>query len=49
MEVSDHVSPVAALPFVRAAMVALQQAMGRDKGVVMDGATSEQPYSPTQS
>ena len=37
MEVSDHVSPVAALPFVRSAMVALQQAMGRDKGVVMDG------------
>ena len=37
MEVSDHVSPVAAMPFVRSAMVALQQAMGRDKGVVMDG------------
>ena len=37
LEVSNHVSPVAALPFVRTAMVALQQQMGRDKGVVMDG------------
>jgi len=37
MEVSDHVSQVAALPFVRASLVALQQAMGKDKGVVMDG------------
>lgn len=37
MEVSDHVSPVAALPFVRKALVAMQQRMGRDKGVVMDG------------
>lgn len=37
MEVSSHVSPVAALPSVRSAMVARQQAMGRDKGVVMDG------------
>lgn len=35
--VSNHVSPVAALPFVRAAMVAQQQQMGKDKGVVMDG------------
>lgn len=37
MEVSSHVSKVAALPFVRAKLVALQQAMGKDKGVVMDG------------
>lgn len=37
MEVSSHVSPIAALPFVRKAMVAQQQAMGKDKGIVMDG------------
>ena len=37
LEVSNHVSPVAALPFVRTAMVAQQQQMGKDKGVVMDG------------
>lgn len=37
LEVSSHVSPVAALPFVRAAMTAKQQRMGRDKGIVMDG------------
>lgn len=37
MEVSAHVSPIAALPFVREAMVAQQQAMGREKGIVMDG------------
>lgn len=37
MEVSDRVSPIAALAFVRRALVAKQQAMGRDKGVVMDG------------
>lgn len=37
MEVSSHVSPIAALPFVREAMVAQQQQMGKDKGVVMDG------------
>lgn len=37
MEVSSHVSPIAALPFVRKAMVAQQQAMGKNKGVVMDG------------
>lgn len=37
MEVSSHVSAVSALPFVRSAMVAQQQAMGKDKGVVMDG------------
>ena len=37
MEVSSHVSPIAALPFVRQAMTAQQQRMGRDKGIVMDG------------
>jgi cytidylate kinase len=37
LEVSNHVSPIATLPFVRAALVAQQQQMGRDKGVVMDG------------
>lgn len=37
MQVSNHVSRVAALPFVRATLVSLQQAMGKDKGVVMDG------------
>ena len=37
LEVSSHVSPIAAIPFVRTAMVAQQQQMGKDKGVVMDG------------
>ena len=37
LEVSSHVSPIAAVPFVRTAMVAQQQQMGKDKGVVMDG------------
>ena len=37
LEVSNHVSPIATLPFVRTALVAQQQQMGRDKGVVMDG------------
>lgn len=37
LEVSNHVSPVAAIPFVRTALVAQQQQMGKDKGVVMDG------------
>lgn len=37
MEVSNHVSPIATLGFVREAMVAKQQQMGKDKGVVMDG------------
>lgn len=37
LEVSNHVSPVAALPFVRSAMTAQQQRMGREKGIVMDG------------
>ena len=37
LEVSRHVSPIAALPFVREAMTAAQQAMGEEKGIVMDG------------
>ena len=37
LEVSNHVSPIAAIPFVRTAMVAQQQQMGKDKCVVMDG------------
>lgn len=37
MEVSSRVSPVAALPFVREAMTAMQQRMGEQKGIVMDG------------
>ena len=37
LEVSNHVSLIAAVPFVRTAMVAQQQQMGKDKGVVMDG------------
>ena len=35
MEVSSHVSPIAALSFVRAALVAQQQRMGAGKGIVM--------------
>jgi cytidylate kinase len=37
MEVADKVSPVAAVGFVREALVEQQQAMGREKGIVMDG------------
>lgn len=37
LEVSQHVSPIAALPFVREKLVEQQQAMGKEKGVVMDG------------
>ena len=37
LEVSSHVSPIAAVPFVRTAMVAQQQQMGQGGGVVMDG------------
>ena len=37
MEVSRHVSLIAALPFVRSAMVEMQREMGREKGVVRDG------------
>ena len=37
LEVSSHVSPIAAIPFVREAMVAQQQQMGLEGGIVMDG------------
>lgn len=37
MEVSSHVSPIAAVGFVREAMVEQQRRMGQDKGIVMDG------------
>ena len=37
MEVSDRVSIIAALPFVRTEMVRQQQAMGEQGGIVMDG------------
>lgn len=37
LEVSNHVSPVAAIPAVRHALVKMQRAMGRTKGIVMDG------------
>jgi cytidylate kinase len=37
MEVSSHVSVIAAIDFVRTALVEQQQRMGRDKGIVMDG------------
>ena len=37
LEVSNHVSPVAALPFVREEMVRQQQHMGEEGGIIMDG------------
>ena len=37
LEVSSRVSLIAAIPFVRTAMVAQQQAMGQQGGIVMDG------------
>ena len=37
LEVSNHVSPIAAIPFVRTALVAQQQKMGAEGGIVMDG------------
>lgn len=37
MEVSNYVSPIATLGFVREAMVDLQRLMGAAKGVIMDG------------
>ena len=37
LEVSQHVSPIAALPFVREKLVEQQQAMGNEKGIVKDG------------
>lgn len=37
MDVSANVSKIAVLPFVREALVAQQQAMGKEKGIIMDG------------
>ncbi len=37
LAVSNHVSPIAAIPEVRHALVKMQQAMGKSKGIVMDG------------
>jgi cytidylate kinase len=37
LEVSNHVSPVATIKEVRAAMVKIQKQLGKDKGIVMDG------------
>lgn len=37
LEISSHVSPIAAIPFVRKDLVEQQQKMGVEKGIVMDG------------
>ncbi len=37
LEVSENVSPVSAIREIRVAMVRLQQKMGQNKGIVMDG------------
>ena len=37
IEVSNWVSPVAVIPFVRKKLVCLQRAMGKEGGIVMDG------------
>jgi len=37
IEVSNNVSAISTIPEVRSQMVALQQKMGKDKGIVMDG------------
>ena len=37
LEVSNHVSPIAALGFVREEMVRQQQRMGKEGGIIMDG------------
>lgn len=37
LEVSSHVSAIAALPFVREALTRQQQRMGEEKSIVMDG------------
>lgn len=37
LEVSNHVSPVAAIPEVRHALVDMQRALGAEGGIVMDG------------
>jgi len=37
LQVSDYVSPVAEIKEVRTKLVEMQQAMGKEKGIVMDG------------
>lgn len=37
MDVSNHVSPVSAIPEVRHRLTAIQQELGENKGIVMDG------------
>lgn len=37
LQVSNAVSPIAAIPAVRHALVAMQKAMGEQRGIVMDG------------
>lgn len=37
IDVSEHVSPIAAVPQVRYALTALQKSFGESKGIVMDG------------
>lgn len=37
LDVSERVSPVSAIDFVREALVRRQQALGKEKGIVMDG------------
>ena len=37
LEVSNHVSPIATLGFVREEMVRQQQRMGQEGGIIMDG------------
>ncbi|MGL4332330.1 MAG: (d)CMP kinase [Bacteroidales bacterium] len=37
LEVSNNVSLIATIPFVRKAMVKMQQELGKEKGIVMDG------------
>lgn len=37
LRVSNHVSTISAIPEVRHALVAMQQALGQEKGIVMDG------------
>lgn len=37
LEVSSHVSAVAALPFIRTFLTAQQRSLGKKKGIVMDG------------
>ncbi|MEP2935694.1 MAG: (d)CMP kinase [Gilvibacter sp.] len=37
LEVSEHVSPIAAIPQVRKKLVAIQHKLGQEGGIVMDG------------